>query len=128
MAYEGEGLDISIPAASDLSSYQYHFVQIDANGRVALTTAITDVPLGILQNKPSAADVPARIRVSGRSKLAMNQSCSEGTVVTSNTQGFGVPGGGTAAVGCFVRGITLLSCGGSGDITDVLLIDAYTGI
>lgn len=119
----GDGIDITIPAAADLSSYQYRFVKVDANGRGTITTAVTDVLLGILQNKPSAADVPARVRVGGISKIALNQSADESSLLTSNTQGFGLPQG-TASNFC--GAILLHATGGSGDIQDALVVHQYS--
>ena len=125
MSYAGgNGIDESgITAAADLSSYQYHFVKVDANGRVNICTAVTDVSLGVLQNKPSAVDSPARVRVAGISKLVLNQAANEGALLTSNTQGFGVPQG-TASHFC--GAILLHATGGSGDIHDALITHLYS--
>jgi len=60
------------PAAADLSSYQYHFVKLDANKAVAVCTAITDKVYGVLQNAPSAAGEEARVKVLGESKVCAN--------------------------------------------------------
>ncbi len=117
MSYEGESTVLSIPAAADLSSYLYHFVQVDASGEVNICTAVTDYSIGVLQNKPSAEGIPARVCTGGRTKLQMCAAANEGPV-TSNTQGFGVAAG---TADHRVMAILLHSTGGSGDIQDALI-------
>ncbi len=130
MAYGGgDGIDITLPAAADLSVYQYRFMTVDANGRGTPCSAATTRIIGILQNKPAAADVGARIRVAGISKMLAGAALNEGDCLTSTpvnaTDGTSALGFGTAAaatsIGAFVGAITLVSCGASADITDVLL-------
>ena len=129
MAYGGGTYeDITLPAAADLSSYQYHFVTVDANGRGTITTAATTPVIGILQNKPSAAEAPARIRVSGISKLAAGAALNEAERVCSTPQdatsldghGFGTVAAATS-IGVFIGAIVLAACGASADITDLLV-------
>ena len=68
MSQEQHGQDITLPAAADLSSYQYYAMKVDTSGRAALATA--DVPIaGILQNKPAAAGRGATIRCFGSTKF-----------------------------------------------------------
>lgn len=129
MAYGGgDYIDISLPAAADLSNYQYRFMTVDANGRGTVCSAATTPVVGILQNKPSAQDSPARIRVSGISKMAAGAALNEADMLASTpidaTSG-SANGFGTAAaagqVGVFVGAICLAACGASTDITDVLV-------
>lgn len=69
MAVDNFHVDLTFPAAADLSTHQYKFVKLDANGKVALQAAATDKPIGILQNKPNAANVSATVRILGISKV-----------------------------------------------------------
>ena len=51
MATENKVLDVSFEADEDLSNDQYRIVVLDAtSGKVRRPNAITDIPLGILQN------------------------------------------------------------------------------
>jgi len=74
--------DITFKASEDLSSYQYHFMKLDADGKVAHCTASTDVVIGILQNYPDAEDKAALVRINGTSKLVMSGTNDEGAYIT----------------------------------------------
>ena len=52
MAYESNAyaLKITLVAGADLSSAQYKFVKLDSNGAAVVCSAVTDVPVGVLQN------------------------------------------------------------------------------
>jgi hypothetical protein len=49
MAYEIPGQQVSYQAAADLSAQQFRAVKLDANGQIAVITAVTDRPHGILR-------------------------------------------------------------------------------
>jgi len=70
-------LDFSYMAAEDLSSYQYHFVCIDTDGKIALMNTVADVPVGVLQNAPAAGE-EATVRHLGISKVVANGALNEG--------------------------------------------------
>lgn len=125
MPYGGSGLDISVPAAADLSSHQFKLMVIDANGRGTIGTGYTSVVIGVLQNKPDAADAPARIRVGGESKYKAGAAANEGAYIASNAEGFGTPT--TLDTACYV-GIVLHAPGGSADVQDILVMPGrYAG-
>lgn len=71
MAYENPILMKSFEAAADLSSYQFHFVKMTANNTVGICAAVTDKPIGILQNTPNAAGKSADVMIMGISKLVV---------------------------------------------------------
>ena len=79
-------LDITFKAAEDLTDYQYHFVKLDADGKVEHCTASTDIIVGILMNTPDAEDKAARVRVLGTGKLVMSDTCDEGNLITASDQ------------------------------------------
>ena len=128
MAYSGDGIDITLPAAADLSTYQYKFMTVDANGRGTVTSAATTPIVGILQNKPSATDSPARIRIAGISKLVGGAALNEGERLTStvidatsgSANGMGTVAAATS-IGVYIGAICLAATGGSADIADVLV-------
>ena len=79
MAYESPGIDIgTFTAAADLSAKQYHFVVLASATTVNVATAITNAPIGILQNTPTSGQV-AVVRVHGVSKVV-----ADGTLAAAN--------------------------------------------
>ena len=79
MAYESPGIDIgTFTAAADLSAKQYHFVVMASATTVNVATAITNAPIGILQNTPTSGQV-AVVRVHGVSKVV-----ADGTLAAAN--------------------------------------------
>jgi hypothetical protein len=69
MAWEIPGeMDGTRAAGADLSSKQFYFVKLHTDGTVILCAATTDVPYGVLQNKPTSGQT-ASVMVSGISKV-----------------------------------------------------------
>lgn len=69
MAYEGyQIIAPGLTAAADLSTSQYCVVFLSTNNTVNLATSTTAIPIGILQNKPSAAGQAAEVCIFGVSK------------------------------------------------------------
>jgi len=75
---------ITKQAGEDLSSFQFMAVTLESDGQVDAHDAVTDVPFGVLQNKPSAAGRGAEIMYMGRSKVEFGE-----TVVVGNLIRFG---------------------------------------
>ena len=74
MAYEisNYSVKVTLVAAADLSTKQYHFVKLDNTGKAAAIAAITDVPIGVLQNAPTSGQ-EAEVLVSGGTKLVAGE-------------------------------------------------------
>ena len=70
MAYEisNYSVKVTLVAAADLSALQYHFVKLNSDGEAAAVAAITDIPIGVLQNAPTAGQ-EAEVLVAGGTKL-----------------------------------------------------------
>lgn len=85
MAVEIEGLSISFPTNADLSSNQFYFVKLSSANAV-LPTAATDLPIGILQNKPKSGQ-NAEVMVYGVSKVVANGALSSGNTVGTDSSG-----------------------------------------
>ena len=90
-------LDWTFTAGEDLSGKQFCFVELATDGDVEACDAITDVPVGILQNKPKSGE-QALVRVIGVSKLKINgtSALNPGTRVGPHTNGRGVTAVATA--------------------------------
>jgi len=116
-------LDITFKAAEDLSLYQYHFVKLDADGKVEHCTASTDTIIGILMNAPDAEDKAARVRVLGTGKLVMSGTCNEGDFLTASDQEVSYSEGlATTTNVDFVGGIALENATLADDIIEVLIV------
>ena len=74
-------------AAADLSTSQYKFVKLDSNGRVAAMAAATDIPFGILQNKPDALGKAAEVMLAGISEIQADAALTIGWLIGSSADG-----------------------------------------
>lgn len=69
----GEGIRKTWPAKRDLSSYQYHAVTLDTDGLIDYCdTSAGTKGIGILQNKPEAANEEAEVVILGPSLMVVN--------------------------------------------------------
>ena len=118
----GSSMDITFKASEDLSNYQYHFMKLDGDGKVAHCTASTDVVIGILQNYPDAEDKAALVRISGTSKLVMSGTNNEGQHITPSDQEASYAEG-LATTTCldFIGAIALEAATAADDIIEVLI-------
>jgi len=78
-------IDVSLPAAADLSSNQYYFVKENGSNQFAICGA-NDKPAGVLQNKPASGEL-ATVRIQGVSKLIINEAVSFGKYLTPTSSG-----------------------------------------
>lgn len=87
MAYEGTAvLDWSFEAAADLSAKQYYFVKISSAGKVDVCSAVTDVPIGVLQNKPASGQM-ASVRIIGITKISSDEALTAGNAIGTSADG-----------------------------------------
>jgi len=116
------GMDISFVAAEDLSSHQYRFVHQATDTTCDLMDGATEYPVGILQNAPESGEV-AVVRITGTSKLVMNDAVAVGTKVKAEYVGATDNGKGDAADTDYdlVRGICIKASGAEDDVGAVLL-------
>lgn len=87
MAVELPVLSKTFEAAADLSTKQYHFVELDSNGRVAACNAATDLPIGVLQNKPSVLGMAAEVMITGITKVVADAALSIGNLIGTSADG-----------------------------------------
>ena len=85
MAFEGRQIPSSgLTAAADLSGSQYKLVKLTGAKQVNLCTAVTDKPIGILQNAP-VSGAAADVCLFGISKCVMGASTTAGDTVGTDT-------------------------------------------
>lgn len=80
MAYAGQQICATFEAAADLSGKQYHFVKLSAANTVNVCSAITDIPIGILQNKPGSGEA-ATVCLFGISKVSADGTLAAGNLI-----------------------------------------------
>ena len=121
MAYENNpyALKITLVAGADLSSDQYKFVKMNSSGQAILCAALTDRPIGVLQNAPTSGQ-EAEVTVIGGTKLKAGGTVAEGTILKTTAAGLALaltPGTDTTH---FISGTSLVD-GVSGDIISALV-------
>ena len=78
-------LVISWPAASDLRTKQFYFMEL-TSGEVAACNAVTDIPIGVLQNKPNTGQ-SAEVVVLGATKVSADAGIAEGLLIGCSDDG-----------------------------------------
>lgn len=88
MAYEinNYSLKITLVAGADLSTHQYKFVEIAADGTCTVCDGATDKPIGVLQNAPKSGE-EAEVVVAGGTKVVASASLTRGTLIGTDASG-----------------------------------------
>lgn len=122
--FSGWGWDQGTWSASgDLSSKQYHFVEVANNeGYVrAATGASGPIPIGVLQNDPQDGE-EAQVRILGVTQVYADAASAigAGDFITSGSDGQAVLATGSVAAGIALKPLS----SGSGVLIEVLLMPA----
>ena len=117
MAYDNAGgaISITLKAAADLSSSQFLFVKTDADGKVNVCTALTDRPIGVLQNKPTSGQA-ATVMVVGLTKIVTDAALDEHNIIgpaADSKANKKIPGTDSNE---YMSGTMLTATGGAGEI------------
>jgi hypothetical protein len=119
-SYELPGFKFSLEAGADLSSSQFRFVKLDSEGKAVVCAAITDKPVGVLQNDPGDGE-EAEIMATGVTKLSADASVAIGDELGTSADGQGdVIVSGTATT-VFKVGQALQAAGAAGVIFAALI-------
>jgi hypothetical protein len=86
MAYELPGQVATFTAAADLSAKQYYFVKITADNTVNVCAAVTDIPIGVLQNAPASGEA-ASVMLYGISKVSANEAIAVASNIGTGDDG-----------------------------------------
>lgn len=89
MAFQSPGKMIpGLVAGADLSAAaaQFTFVKISASGTVVQCSAVTDRPIGILQNRPASGEA-AQVMADGVSKVRANADLAAGDQIGTHSNG-----------------------------------------
>lgn len=90
MAYEisNYSVKVTLVAGADLSALQYHFVKLNSSGQAIAVAAITDVPIGVLQNAPTSGQ-EAEVLVAGGTKLKASEAITIPAFLSVSANGRG---------------------------------------
>lgn len=121
-------LVLALKAGGDLSSHQHKFVKLNADNQVVLTAAITDIPLGILQNKPDASGKGATVLVIGVTKIQANAALSAGDVIGTSADGQADPIVAGTDTTVYVAGQVLIGAANAGEIAEAVVNLASPGL
>lgn len=81
MAYEAsQPLKHTFVAGESLAGKRYHFVKISADNTIVACTAVTDVPIGVLQSNPAAGQ-EAEVVISGITKVIADEALTAGAAI-----------------------------------------------
>jgi hypothetical protein len=81
-----EPVKYSFEAAADLSAKQFYFVKLATGGKVDVCAAATDVPIGVLQNKPTSGQT-AEVTVLGITKVSGDADLAIGNLIGTSSDG-----------------------------------------
>ncbi len=83
---ENSGLKLSREAAADLSAKQYLFVKLGTGSKINVCSAATDVPCGILLDKP-ASGATGQVQVTGLGKVIAGGTIAVGDLLGTDANG-----------------------------------------
>ncbi|HYE75638.1 MAG TPA: hypothetical protein VEF04_20005 [Blastocatellia bacterium] len=86
MAVEGQQIKHSFIAGGDLSAKQYHFVKMSANDTVVVCSAVTDKPIGVVQNAPASGGT-AEVCLAGITKVSGDADLGYGDSIGTSSDG-----------------------------------------
>jgi hypothetical protein len=86
MAIEQGQYCITLTAGADLSGSQYKFVELGAALTCTVCNGATDIPIGVLQNKPTSG-MPAEVMVIGMTKVQGDAGLSVGALIGTSADG-----------------------------------------
>lgn len=74
-------------AGADLSALQFYAVKLNSSSQVVAVSAVTDIPVGILQNDPAASGRAAELMVAGVSEVIAGGALTAGAQVCVDNTG-----------------------------------------
>ena len=124
MAVQQDGIDVSFPAAGDLSADQFKLMVIEDDGQVNRGVGDGSAFIGILQNKPAAANRGATVRISGISKCTPTDAINERDRLTATANGFA---NATTTATHHVAALAVTASAGSAQLCEVVVVPGLFG-
>jgi len=107
---------LTIPASGDLSTKKYYAMTVNSSGQVATAGTAGVFCVGVLLNKPSAANQAAEVAVGGRTPAIAGAAFNAGVFLMTNSSGQLV----TATSTNVILALALETASGANSIVDVL--------
>lgn len=107
-------------AGANLSTKQFRFMEWDGSN-VDPTNAITDISVGVLQNKPDAAGKHAEVLMLGGTKLVAGAAISAGAILGTDDEGRAVPIVAGTDTTQYVFGVAMSAATGAGIIISAVV-------
>jgi hypothetical protein len=121
MAYKGsQPFKISLEAGADLSAKQYYFMKLDSAGKAVVCAGVTDKPIGVLLNNPTAGQA-AEIVVVGLTKVSSDAALAIGDQIGTSADGQAAPYVAGTDTTKYIVGAVLETSGAAGVINSVLV-------
>jgi len=92
MAYKNSQTCVTLEAGADLSANQFHFVTMDSDGQLSVSTDGA-ASVGVLLNDPSAAGRAAEVCIGGLTRVEAGGTVAAGDFVASNSTGEAITAG-----------------------------------
>src|SRR3954468_8130891 len=86
MANFGPEIKYSFKSNADLRTKQFYFLKLTANNTVDVCAAVTDLPIGVLQNKPNTGEV-AEVTLAGITKVSGDADLAAGDSIGTSVDG-----------------------------------------
>jgi hypothetical protein len=121
MAVEGsQPFKITLQSSVDMRLKQYTFVKVNSAGKAALCTAATDVPVGVLQNKP-VTNGAAEITVIGETKVYADAITTAGDLIGTSSDGQADPKTPGTDTTEYVVGQVKIGAGAAGQVATAIV-------
>lgn len=114
MAYKNQQTSVTLEAGADLSANQFHFVTLDSDGQLSVSTDGA-ASVGVLLNDPSAAGRAAEVCIGGLTRVEAGDTIAAGADVASGATGEAI----TAATGDAILG-TAVTGGADGEVISII--------
>lgn len=117
MAHEERLRSTSYVVDVDLSGAQYKLIKMNSAGHGIAFAAATDVPLGILQNKPTSGQT-ATVAMAGVSKMICSAAVAAGNLIGASADGRGAPNP-AGASGIYIIGVARTATANANEVFSV---------
>jgi len=121
MAYKGsQPFKITLNAGADLSAKQYYFVKLNSSGNAVVCAAVTDKPVGVLQNNPTSGQA-AEIVVVGLTKVSTDAALAIADLVGTSGDGQAAAYVAGTDTTKYVVGQAVVTSGGADELTTIMV-------